>query len=86
MHVRAPILLSIAPILYDSVNRPLRPLACTKCFLALETFVFVATPFWWCEPLLSQSGFFFVRLHSFLVWRNIVMAYWPFPFALTPFW
>jgi hypothetical protein len=26
--------------------------------MALEPFVFVATPFWWCELFLSLSGFF----------------------------
>ena len=28
------------------------------CFIALEPFVFVATPFWWCELFLSLSDSF----------------------------
>ena len=58
MHICAPVLLSIASILYDGANWPLCPLVCTKRFMALEPFMFIATPFWWCEPLLSPSGFF----------------------------
>jgi hypothetical protein len=38
--------------------------------MALEPFVSIATPFWWCELFLSLSGFSF-HGHSFLVWQNV---------------
>ena len=50
------------------------------CFVALKPFLLVTFPFWQCELFWAYPAFC-VRLHSFLVQRDTVMAYQPFPFA-----
>ena len=81
MYVRAPVLPGSASILFDGANRLLRPWACNHCshsflvvlsFTALEPFVFVVTPFWWCELFLSLSGFF----HSPTLLFGVVKCSW----------
>ena len=50
-------------------------------FMALEPFVFVATPFWWCELFLSLSSFFplptllfGVAEHSWLIGLSLSLS------------
>jgi hypothetical protein len=78
MRVCVPAFPNSAFVLYTEANKLLH-LVCNLCshsllvvlnFMPLDPFVFVATPFWWCELFLSLSNSF-LRRHSFLVWRNI---------------
>jgi len=48
-------------------------------FVALKPFLFVTTPFWWCEFFLAYVAFH-VRLHSFLVWRDACYGLLAFSF------
>jgi len=49
-------------------------------FVAQEPFKSATTPFWW--GFVSLFGFS-VRLHSFLVRRIIILAYWSFSLSLS---
>jgi hypothetical protein len=66
MRVRAPAFPSSTFVLYTRTNKLLH-LVCNLCshsllvvlnFTVLEPFVFIATPFWWCELFLSLSDSF----------------------------